>query len=107
MGIKLIKEGRNKGKKRFIFETDDERKILEDARNYFGESSALLIIGWGRKLTSKRSACPRFYAIRKGKHPKGSGASISIEEWKRTQEYASRYNREERYDPETFERPEF
>jgi len=100
MGIKLIK-----GKERLIFETEEEREVLEKARNYFGEASTLLNKGLDYKFSTK-SAPSHFCKIKNGKSSNGSIVSISIENWRRTKEYASRLDREERYDPETFVRPE-
>jgi hypothetical protein len=103
MGIKLVRS-----RKRFIVETGKEEEILENARTYFGEASTLLNVGLGYKI-SKRNASSFFNKIKRGKNlDMGvSLSSISIRDWKRTKEYASRADRGERYDPETFVRPEF
>ncbi len=102
MGVKLIH-----CRERFVFETNDEKETLEKARNYFGESSTLLNKGLDYKISTK-SAGSRFSRLKRGKNKKtGRVSSISIENWRRAQEYALRYDKKERYEPETFVRPDF
>ena len=104
MGIKLI--GRGKTRKRFVFETEDERDILEDARNYFQSSTLLFNEGLGYNFL-RGGANSLFYYIKRGRQSNRGIASVSIENWRRTKVYAYRKRRGENYDPETFVRPNF
>jgi len=104
MGIKLMTHGVNTGKERFVFETDDERDTLEDARNYF--QSAHLFFNRGLSYnTSSKTSSGSFNKIKKGKDSRGKIKTISLEDWERIQYYAVLYYNGERYNPETFARP--
>lgn len=95
MGLKTIK-----GEERFVFETEEERSILDKARNYF-QSSKLLLHECGYK-TSTRSSAGIFGKIRNGKESDGRIRAISVESFKKIQDYASRFDEGERYDSNIF-----
>ena len=99
MGIRLIRN-----EQRFAIETEEERMILENARNYFGTSRLLLTKGCDYRLSPK--ACPGFFSKVKNENSNQKISRISVDNWKRIEEYASRFNKNERYDPETFVRPD-
>ena len=97
-------------RERFIFQTKRERKLLEQARDYFHSARLLLTEGLGYTV---RVNPAHYYQIKNGKSTtsrkdgnKGV-SSISIENFRRIEEYASRHERGEEYDSETFIRPEF
>jgi hypothetical protein len=84
------------GKERFVVENDErkdednERKIVDDARNYFDSANLLLNVGLRRKIEHRY--CPStFHKIRMG------DTSVSIESWEIIRNYAERYRRGERY----------
>lgn len=91
MGLKI-----KQGKTRFVFETEDEREILEEARNYFGSRRLLLNEGLGYHC--EESAPTYFHRIKSGKDRRGYRTSISVENWEKIQEYASRFRKGERYE---------
>ena len=93
MGEKTIR-----GRRRFQFEKEEERDTLEKARNYFDSTALLLNLGCGYEYRNGGSA---FFVIKNGVDG-GSIRTIPLETWKRIQGYASRFDRGERYDPETF-----
>jgi len=99
MGIKTIQK-----KERFVFETKEERDVLEKARNYFQSSRLLLNNGLGYNVSGSKGSS-YFYKIKKGASRPRRVCSISTENWKRVQEYASRFDKGERYSAETFVRP--
>jgi len=96
MGKKVIKS-----KELFVFETEEEERNkvdkMDKAREYFGSARLFLNEGLGYKF-SKVGAAP-FRALKKVK-------SISFERWRNIEVYASRYENGERYDPETFVKPQ-
>ena len=53
MGKKLIKRSNREARERFVFETEEERKTLEDARNYFQSANLLLNKGLDSNLSKK------------------------------------------------------
>ena len=85
MGIRTIR-----GEKKFVFETEEERNVLDMARNHFGESSSFLIDGMGYQM-KKQSTISRFSSIRRGKYSNGTPCSITVEQWRQIQDYASSY----------------
>ena len=99
MGISLVGN-----KQRFVIETEEEREVLENARDYFGSSRLLLNEGCDYRFSTK--TCPGFFNRIKNETPKQRIPRISVENWKRIEEYASRFNKKERYDPETFVKPD-
>ena len=106
MGIITFDTGRYKGQERFLFETEDERLFLEHARNYFRQTPYLLFkegLGIG---TNRKSAAPRFNTILNGAYYTGGKCTISLEAFELIKIYAERFRMGERYDEETFVRPE-
>jgi hypothetical protein len=63
MGKKIMKFGPNRGKLRVVVETEEERKILEKARTYFGDATTLIEEGLGISLKSKRTSSTYFRAL--------------------------------------------
>ena len=104
MGIYIIKNRICKGQERFLFETDDEIKILENARRFFHTSYLFLSEGLGRNI-EKSSAGTMFHAIKIGGDYRGYKRTISLKEFALIEHYEKLYKRGGRYNPETFEIP--
>ena len=96
MVVRLAKRGPFLQEGRFFFSNKKERRILENARDFFGDAYTLFTEGLGRKIrTKKRYSSQNFNKILSGK------ISVSTEEWKKVQEYSARYETGERYDNNT------
>lgn len=101
MGRVTVERGRYTGEK-FCFETDEERKLLEMARGYFGSSYAFFTVGLGRDVY-RRAAAATFHTI-KHNYP-GRSRYVSPEQFELIKIYAGLYRRGEMYDEATFEMP--
>lgn len=93
-----MEEGKYRGKERFVVETEDERKTLEDARNFFGDARTLYNKGL-EKIDSKKGANSRFIFMRRGKYQTGYPATMPVEDWEKIEDFASRYRKGEIGDP--------
>lgn len=100
----VMRGGKHKGKERLCFETEDERQILEWARDYFGSARLLLTAGLGRQ-SSRNSATGSFCNIKRGTSYRSDNVSVSFEEFKLISIYAMRHIDRRSYDEATFERP--
>jgi hypothetical protein len=101
MGRVTVKRGRYTGEK-FCFETDGEKVLLENARNYFASAYLLLAIGLGRDV-HRRAASATFHTIKH--NSPGRSRYVSPEQFELIKIYAGLYRRGEMYDETTFERP--
>jgi hypothetical protein len=101
MGRVTVKRGRYTGEK-FCFETDEERELLENARNYFASAYLLFTVGIGRDVY-RRAASATFHTIKRNL-PRRS-RYVSPEQFELIKTYAGLYRRGEMYDEATFQRP--
>jgi len=78
--------GKYRGKRRFRFTEESERRVLEEARDFFFTAYLLLSKGLEHKV-SKSGATSCFNVIKRGSQRNGI-YTISIEDWERIQHYA-------------------
>lgn len=101
MGKIIVETGIHKGEK-FCFETEQEKKLLEMARNYFGSSYAFFTVGLGREVY-RRAASSTFYDLKN--NLSGRSRYVSPEQFELIEIYAELYRKGDMYDEATFERP--
>lgn len=93
MDFIVMDSGPNKGETRFLVESDYERSIMDDFRDYFGSGSGVIIEGFGRDVRKRKTAYDYFKWLYRGKAPNGSVYTMSLHEWSIAQDYANRYRR--------------
>ena len=101
MGRVTVKTVRYTGEK-FCFETEQEKKLLEMARNYFGSSYAFFTVGLGRDVY-RGAASSAFYDLKN--NLSGRSRYVSPEQFELIKTYAGLYRRGEMYNEATFKIP--